>query len=262
MNLSRLRLVTFDITDTLLKFRSSPGKQYGEIGAMYGVLCDNNALTTNFRAHWYKMNKEHPNFGRHTGLGWERWWKMIVIGTFKDAKFHVDDKKLDAIATYLIEAYKTSACWQQCYGAADFLQYLHSKGLTVGVISNFDPRLHVTLENVKLHNQFHFVLTSYEVGFEKPNPKLFEEAMRTSGLKNLEPHECLHIGNTAALDYVGAKNSGWHGFLVHDRNPEQMSHIYGFVDPNHVFSSLYDLHRRFIRINDEESCELQKSSNF
>lgn len=252
MNLSRLRLVTFDVTETLLKFRSSPGKQYGEIGAMYGVLCDNNSLATNFRAHWYKMNKEHPNFGLHTGLGWERWWKMIVIGTFKDAKFHVDDKKLDAIATHLIEAYKTSACWQQCYGALDLLQYLHGKGLTVGVISNFDPRLNVTLENVKLHDHFHFVLASYEVGYEKPDPRIFKEAMRASGLKDLGPEECLHVGNTAAIDYVGARNSGWHSFLVHDRNPVQMKQRYGFVDPDHVFSSLYDLHRHFIRLNDGE----------
>lgn len=127
MNLSRLRLVTFDVTETLLKFRSSAGKQYGEIGAMYGVLCDNNSLATNFRAHWYKMNKEHPNFGLKSGLGWERWWKMVVVGTFKDAKFHVEDKKLEAIASHLIEAYKTSACWQQSYGAVDLLRYIRSK---------------------------------------------------------------------------------------------------------------------------------------
>lgn len=52
MALSRFRLITFDVTDTLLKFRSSPGMQYGELGAMFGVLCDSNKLVANFRKNW------------------------------------------------------------------------------------------------------------------------------------------------------------------------------------------------------------------
>ena len=83
MNISRFRLITFDVTDTLLKFRSAPGKQYGEVGAMYGVLVDSHSLSANFKSHWHKMNAEHPNFGRNTGLGWEMWWNRIVKGTFK-----------------------------------------------------------------------------------------------------------------------------------------------------------------------------------
>lgn len=246
MNLSRIRLVTFDVTDTLLKFRSSPGKQYGEIGAMYGVLCDNNSLTKNFKAHWYKMNKEHPNFGLSSGLGWEKWWKMIIIGTFKDAKFHIDDKKLDAISSHLIEVYKTSACWQPTFGAQDLLTYLQCKGITVGVISNFDPRLNITLENTKLKDHLDFIITSYEAGFEKPDPRIFLEAMKISGLKDLKPEECAHVGDTAAIDYVGAKDSGWHGVLIHDKSPKEVIQKYNYVNPNHVFSSLYDLHRHFL----------------
>lgn len=52
MSLSRFRLITFDVTDTLLQFRSSPGKQYGELGAMFGVLCDNNDFAHNFKSNW------------------------------------------------------------------------------------------------------------------------------------------------------------------------------------------------------------------
>lgn len=51
-SLGRLRLITFDVTNTLLQFRSSPGKQYGEIGALFGVRCDNNDLVTNFKSNW------------------------------------------------------------------------------------------------------------------------------------------------------------------------------------------------------------------
>lgn len=50
--LGRIRLITFDVTNTLLQFRGSPGKQYGEIGALFGVLCDNADLAKNFKANW------------------------------------------------------------------------------------------------------------------------------------------------------------------------------------------------------------------
>lgn len=151
MNLSRLRLITFDVTDTLLKFRNLPGKQYGEIGAMYGVLADNNSLAANFKAHWYKMNKEHPNFGLKSGLGWENWWKMVVSGTFKDAKYNVEDSKLDAIASHLLEVYKTSACWQQCFGASDLLSNLRSKDVPLGIYicictTHADCHVHLFIE--------------------------------------------------------------------------------------------------------------------
>lgn len=254
MNLSRLRLITFDVTNTLLQFRSAPGKQYGEIGAMYGVLADNNSLSANFKAHWRKMNQEHPNFGLNTGLGWQNWWKMIVKGTFKDSKFDLDDKKLDAIAIHLIEVYKTSACWQQTYGVLDLLTYIKQKNIPIGVISNFDPRLHDTLTNTKLKHFFEFIVTSYETGIEKPDPRVFHTAMSVSKIDNLKPTECLHIGDSTPLDYYGARNSGWHAILIDDRDPQVLKQKYPDLDPNHLFSSLYNLHKYFLsQENNEES---------
>jgi hypothetical protein len=52
MSLSRFRLITFDVTDTLLQFRTTPAKKYGEIGAMFGILVDDDALINNFKFHW------------------------------------------------------------------------------------------------------------------------------------------------------------------------------------------------------------------
>lgn len=51
--LSRFRLITFDVTDTLIKFRTAPAKQYGEIGALFGVTNqDDNELIRNFQNNW------------------------------------------------------------------------------------------------------------------------------------------------------------------------------------------------------------------
>ncbi|XP_071057278.1 rhythmically expressed gene 2 protein [Onthophagus taurus] len=246
MNISRLKLITFDVTNTLLKLRSSPGKQYGEIGAIYGVLRDDNKLAENFRKQWQKMNREYPNFGLRSGLHWSDWWKQVVKGTFADTSYSIEDSKLDHISTHLIDLYKTSICWQPCFGAKDLLIYLSKKeGLTIGVISNFDPRCSTALENTKLREYLKFVLTSYETGYEKPDPRIFEKAMETSGIPDLKPEQCLHIGDRAMIDYSGAKSAYWNAILVNDKHPEEIRQKYPYVDLKLIFQNLYDLHVYF-----------------
>lgn len=253
MNLSKLRLITFDVTDTLLKFRSAPGKQYGDIGALYGVLTNDNVLALNFKIHWRRLSKEHPNFGRSTGLGWENWWRDLIAGTFKDShNYTIDKGKLDSVADHLIEVYKTSACWQQCYGALGLLSYIRSKKIPMGVVSNFDPRLETILKNNKLKHYFRFILTSYEAGFEKPDKKIFDKVMEMSKIERLNPEECLHIGDNATLDYFGAKNSNWHSYLINDRSPSKLVEKYSGLDKRNVYCSLYDLHKHLVDNNEEE----------
>lgn len=114
------------------------------------------------------------------------------------------------------------------------------------MISNFDPRLSTTLDNTKLRHFFDFILTSYEVGTEKPDKEIFQEAMRRSNIPDLKPEECLHIGDTAMTDYYGARNSNWNAFLVHERSPEELKAKYEKLDLNHVFSSLLHVHKHFM----------------
>uniref|UniRef100_A0A6P7GY51 Rhythmically expressed gene 2 protein n=1 Tax=Diabrotica virgifera virgifera TaxID=50390 RepID=A0A6P7GY51_DIAVI len=243
--LSQLRLITFDVTDTLLQFKTSPGQQYGEIGALYGISCDKKVLGHNFKTHFRKMSQEHPNFGRHTGLGWEKWWHTVVKDSFKESDVNCDNEKLDQVATHLIDMYSGSGVWQVAHGAYGLLSFLRSKGVSLGVVSNYDPRLKNILINTRLRHYFQFVLISYHVGFEKPDPKIFLEAMSSAKLENLEPEECLHIGDQKSLDYDGARNCGWHAVLVNDKEK------YPDIDKEHIFKSLFDIHKHFIKTSGE-----------
>lgn len=249
MLLSRLKLITFDVTDTLLKFKYSVGKQYGEIGAMYGISCDNNTLNNNFVVHWRRMKQEHPNFGLYSGMGWENWWKNVVKHTFKDCGTNIEDKQLKNVCEHLINVYKTSSCWQQCYGASNLLSYIRSKGIPMGIISNFDPRLHQILFNMKISHFFQFILTSYETGAEKPDVKMFEKAMTISKLRHLEPEECLHVGNKRSLDYEGARASGWHGVLIDNNTSGGLKT--NNMNENYLFASLYHLQSFLIDSSNE-----------
>lgn len=115
----------------------------------------------------------------------------------------------------------------------------------LGVIANFDPRLPALLQNTKLDQYLDFALNSYEVKAEKPAPEIFQRAMEVSGLPNLRPEECLHVGDGPTTDYLAAKELGWHSALVHEKSYAYLVRKYGeVIDRDHVFPSLYDFHKK------------------
>ncbi|KAF5306445.1 hypothetical protein FQR65_LT07357 [Abscondita terminalis] len=240
MNIRHLKLVTFDVTNTLLTFRIAPGQYYANVGAQYGITCDGESISQNFKTHFKYMTKEHPNFGLKSGLGWENWWREVISKTFKDSNPLIKKEQLDALSYKLIDDFKTSSCWIHCRGALDLLSYLKHKGIVLGVVSNFDPRLDITLRSAKIRHYFKFILSSYEFGVEKPNPEIFHEAMKLCEIKQLKCEECLHVGDSVALDFVGAKNAGWNGVIVNSKKDEDLP------SKDYTFSSLYQFHKYFL----------------
>ena len=58
---------------------------------------------------------------------------------------------------------------------------------------------------------FHFAIQAGEVGLSKPEPAMFEEAMRRTGLR---PDEIVHVGDHLDADVAGAKRLGWYTVWV------------------------------------------------
>ncbi|WP_280150422.1 HAD family hydrolase [Piscinibacter sp. XHJ-5] len=54
-------------------------------------------------------------------------------------------------------------------------------------------------------------LSARELGFGKPDPRIFHEACRRLGCG---PHEVLHVGDDLALDALGAHSAGLHSFWL------------------------------------------------
>ena len=57
-----------------------------------------------------------------------------------------------------------------------------------------------------LSSYFDAILISGELGFEKPDPKIFNIVFKHFDLTN--PAEILHIGDSVRKDYLGAKDYG------------------------------------------------------
>lgn len=242
MNRVRPRLVTFDVTGTLLMTKLE--QHYSEIGSQHGLFVEQKKLTQSFKSNFIQLSKEHPIYGKHTGLGWENWWRTIVHNVFRDQHASVSKNQLDRVADSLIRFYGTSKCWHKYPGVIDLLDYLQKQDIILGIISNFDVRLESVLKDTQIHQYFTFVLTSYDFGVEKPSLQIFKEALRlVKDLRKEEisPQEAVHIGDGLDNDYFGAKNAGWNALLIKHEDEIDESKI----PKEDIFRSLKELQEHF-----------------
>ena len=97
-------------------------------------------------------------------------------------------------------------------GIQDFFR---ENKLPVYLVSNHISKLvqsQIDLLNVR--DKFKDIFISDKLGLAKPDKKIFEEALKLSGVA---PHEACHIGDEIRTDVEGAQRVGIHPILL-DRN--------------------------------------------
>jgi HAD superfamily hydrolase (TIGR01509 family) len=114
-------------------------------------------------------------------------------------------------------------------GAVATLEIL-SKDYPMGAITNGNADLMA----MPLGQYFQFCLQAQHFTKPKPDPAMFEEALKKL---NVEPHECLHIGDDIEHDVMGAKHSGMRAVWFNTRAviPE------GDVPADHTIATLEEL---------------------
>jgi len=94
---------------------------------------------------------------------------------------------------------------------APTLTHLKELGLILGLISNVDRDITPLYQELGLSAWLQVVVTSQEVGFNKPHPRIFQEALKQAGVK---PSEAIYVGDQHQFDVVGANGAGMRGILL------------------------------------------------
>lgn len=103
----------------------------------------------------------------------------------------------------------------------DVLATLKTKGMEIAIISNLSPPYAQPLK--QLFDQFvNYYLFSFEIGYSKPEPEIFEKLLETSGLN---ANEILMVGDSFVSDVVGAKKMGIESILLDRRSRRQSGSI-------------------------------------
>ena len=96
------------------------------------------------------------------------------------------------------------------------LDLLKQQGFTLGLISNMNAPGDQLAEDMGLTPCLDLVVTSGEIGMEKPHPPIFHEALRRAGVSAAE---AAHVGDQLSSDVDGARNVGIQPILLdRDRN--------------------------------------------
>lgn len=206
----RLRLLTWDVKDTLLRLRHPIGENYSALAQVHGVQVRPEALTKSFHQAYKVQSKHFPNYGLSKGLSSKQWWADVVKQTFRLAGVH-EDRLLTSIAESLYREYCSAQTWELLPGARETLGQCRQLGIRMAVISNFDMRLEKILSHCNLRHHFDFVLTSEEAGFAKPDLRIFQRALHISGVA---PQQAAHVGDSYVKDYRAARDAGMHSFLL------------------------------------------------
>jgi len=91
------------------------------------------------------------------------------------------------------------------------LRELRASGLDLAIVSNWQCGLAGFTSELGLDPFVGHVIASAEVGYAKPDPRIFEETCRRL---RVQPMEVLHVGDTVVDDVVGARAVGMHAALV------------------------------------------------
>ena len=123
---------------------------------------------------------------------------------------------LDGLLLELIPIFTAPGATQRLWssvlpGVVPSLEKLRAWGLNLIVVSNSDGTVEESLIQQGLRPYFSSVVDSHWVGFEKPDPRIFQHALSRCG----DPVErILHVGDIYHADVLGARAVGIHAILL------------------------------------------------
>ena len=126
----------------------------------------------------------------------------------------------DAVRDQLVSNIRQSANWDVIPpGTREQLQQIGGR-YQISVISNADGKIEDVLTRCNIADCFRTITDSGLVGYEKPHPEIFRQALQKM---NAAPEESLYVGDMYSVDYLGATAAGMQAVLMdvpgayHDR---------------------------------------------
>jgi putative hydrolase of the HAD superfamily len=207
--------VFLDIDGTLLWVDVDvPG--YAEDLAPYST---NGSLTTERAAGpvWEGMREHvHENINYPTAEELERFKR-------RNQRRTAQALELEASPDLLADVSERRISFRPYLESEQVLKELRELGFGLYVVSNWDVLLEDVLENLGWTHYFDGIVASAAVGVEKPEPGIFEEALRISGKQR---EQVVHVGNDPVADVKGATAFGMDAVFVNrsgDEAPEAVA---------------------------------------
>jgi putative hydrolase of the HAD superfamily len=205
-----LRAVFFDVGNTLLHPFPSVSEVVRQILAEEGHVHDLSAIDA-----WMPLVDEYyEDRYREDDTFWtnEDETSQVWVGMYSllCRKLGID---IDAerIARRVYDEFGDPSRWRPYEDVLPAFERLRERGVSIGLISNWDRRLAGIFTGLGMSSMLSTVVSSAEVGLHKPDPRIFELALQRL---SVAPEEAAHVGDHHYADVLGAQAAGMLPVLI------------------------------------------------
>jgi putative hydrolase of the HAD superfamily len=169
-------------------------------------------LQTGFSWHSYEYShKEIFN-----GKTWYEYYDNYFYEIF--LKIGIKTNIAKKLSKKVITEYMDKTKWFIYDDVIETLKKIIENGYKNYILSNHVPKLAVIVESIGLKKYFSGIYSSANIGYEKPNVRIYEYVLKKLGL---DKNTCIIIGDSFNADIKGSENIGMKSILVRSENKEK-----------------------------------------
>lgn len=210
--------VFFDLDHTLWDFEKNSALTFKKILSRNEVQVDLTDFLNTYSpinlAFWKLYREEKIT---KTNLRYQR-----LKTTFDALKYPVSDNLIDLLAKeYILHL---SSFNHLLPHTVEILEYLKPKYKLHVITNGFQEIQEKKMKNAKIHGYFDQIVDSEMAGVKKPNPLIFELALKSA---KASPEKSMMIGDNIEADILGAQAVGFHAIHFNAHN-----------DPRHEYCEM------------------------
>jgi putative hydrolase of the HAD superfamily len=198
-----IKAIFFDAAGTLIYLTQSVGHHYALVGEELGLKLEAEKFDHAFFAAWKAMPPRAAINGPRENDD-KDWWRELVDFVLNDVAPSLNDLDRDNFFEIAYEHFAEAGVWELYPEVVDVLEKLHPR-FQLAIVSNFDGRLRLILEQLGVSKFFSHIFVSSEIGADKPDPEIFRRALRFIDLKAAG---VLHVGDDPERDWKAAEAAG------------------------------------------------------
>lgn len=205
--------VLFDLGGTLIHLEPSKEVVFHRALIKHGHRASLEEVTKAINAAERRFDEETKSLdGVHEDRFWKRYDDFVLdrVGYKGDRSKFAKDASCD-----FEKIVSVVDNWIEYEDTRPFLNSLKRRDLKIGMISNATDLARKVMDNLNLTRLFDPIVISSEVGFRKPDKRIFLLAAKKA---KIPPSRSIYVGDRYAVDVVGARSAGMNSILIDREN--------------------------------------------
>ncbi len=216
MKINGIKDVFFDLDHTLWDFDKNSALTFNKIFKMHDVAVDLN----DFLSFYEPINLDYWKLYREEKIDKASLRYNRLNDTFNKISFNADSTLINKLSEdYITYLSSFNHLFDDVH---EVLNYLKSKYQLHIITNGFQEVQESKLRNSNIHHFFNSVTDSEQVGVKKPNPKIFNFALK---IAEANPETSVMIGDNMEADVLGALDFGMEAIYFNLRETNEAHSI-------------------------------------